>query len=89
MIRNWERDKSKPDPFIHTEQCMSFCRFWFSTRIHVSPASKLAEVRRQLAEVDEEDARRGSILHEVPGSVFIRSGLEIEEQQSVPFCVHA
>jgi len=48
---------------------------------HVYPASNLAEVRRKLAEADEEDIRRGTVPHQVPGSVFIRNGLEIEEQQ--------
>ena len=48
---------------------------------HVSLASNLAEIRRKLAEAEEEDAMRGLIPHQVPGSVFIRTGLEIEEQQ--------
>jgi len=58
---------------------------------HVYPASKLAEVRRKLAEADEVDIRQGSALHQVAGSVFIRNGLEIEEQQWVshqPSCIN-
>ena len=50
---------------------------------HVYPADSLAEVRRKLAEADEEDIRRGNTSHEVPASVFIRNGLEIEERQWV------
>ena len=46
-------------------------------------ATNLAEVRRKLAEADEEEIARGTISHQVPGSVFIRDGLDIEEQQSV------
>jgi hypothetical protein len=41
----------------------------------------MAEVRRRLAEADTQEAQRSHIPHEVPASVFIRSGLEIEEQQ--------
>ena len=58
---------------------------WFvcysSSWTHVYPASSLAEVCQKLAEVDKEDIRRGNTAHEVPGSVFIRNGLEIEDQQ--------
>ncbi|KAF9782109.1 hypothetical protein BJ322DRAFT_1009547 [Thelephora terrestris] len=64
MISCWERDKTAPNPYIHTEK-----------------AGNMAEVRRRLAEADTQDAQRGHTLHEVPASVFIRSGLEIEEQQ--------
>lgn len=41
----------------------------------------MAEVRRRLAEADKQDAQRGLAPHEVPASVFVRSGLEIEEHQ--------
>lgn len=44
-------------------------------------ATKLAEIRQKLADADTEDAKRGMIPHEVPASIFIRTGLEIEEQQ--------
>jgi len=51
---------------------------------HVHIATSLAEVRRQLAEADEEDIRRGNSPHEVPASIFIHDGLDIEERQYVP-----
>lgn len=58
---------------------------WFvcygSSWTHVYPASSLAEVHRKLAEADKEDIRRGNTAHEVPGSVFIHNGLEIEDQE--------
>lgn len=44
-------------------------------------ATKLAEIRQQLADADAENAKRGTTPHEVPASIFIRTGLEIEEQQ--------
>ena len=81
MIRNWERDKSRPNPFTHMEKGILFCMFQFFTFVYICPATKLAELCRQLAEQDEEDVRRGTIQHQVPGSVFVRNRLEIEEQQ--------
>lgn len=48
---------------------------------YVFLASNLAEVRRKLAEADEAALRQGTASPQVPGSVFIRNGLEIEEQQ--------
>ena len=44
-------------------------------------ASNLAEVWRKLAEADEVAIRQGNASQQVPGSVFVRNGLEIEEQQ--------
>lgn len=41
----------------------------------------MAEARRKLAEADQRDAQHGPAFHEVLASVFIRGGLEIEEQQ--------
>jgi hypothetical protein len=54
------------------------CNFLYA---HVSPATNLAEIRRKLAEADEIAVRQGSALEQVPVSVFVRNGLEIEEQQ--------
>ena len=80
-IRNWERDKRKPNPYTHTEKGILTYVLRFLTVTHVYTASNLAEVRRKLAEADEADTRQGTTPHQVPGSVFIRNGLEIEEQQ--------
>ena len=41
----------------------------------------MVEVRRKLAEVDQQAAQQGFIPHEVPASIFVRNGLEIEDQQ--------
>ena len=49
--------------------------------VHTHLATKLADVRQKLAEADKEDAERGLTPHEIPASVFIRTGLELEEQQ--------
>ena len=44
-------------------------------------AANTTEVRRMLAEADQQDVQQGCTPHEVPASVFVRTGLEIEEQQ--------
>lgn len=83
MIRNWELDKSSPNPYTHKEKGfvrISHCALLYT---HIFPASNFAEVRRKLAKADEEALRQGTTSHQVPASIFIRIGLEIEEQQSV------
>ena len=81
MIRDWESDKSNLNPYIHTEKGISGILHHSSLCTYICPASNLTEVRRKLAEADEEEITRGAISHQVLGSVFIRNGLEIEEQQ--------
>lgn len=44
-------------------------------------ASKVAEVRKMLAEADQQHAQKGLSPHDIPASVFVRNGLEIEEHQ--------
>ena len=89
MIRNWEHNKSSSNPYIYEEKGIFFLRYnLLHTHIHL--ASNLAEVRRQLAKADETAIRQGTASQHVPGSVFIRNGLEIEEQQLVspyPSCI--
>ena len=82
MIRNWESNKSNPNPYTHAEKGISSVPY-YSTYTHVYLATNLAEVRRKLAKADEEEIARGAISHPVPGWVFIRDGLDIEEQQLV------
>ena len=82
MIQNWESDKSSPNPYTHDEK--GTMNLWKPPpHAHISTASNFAEVRRKLAEADEEAARRETTSNEVPASVFIRNGLDIEEQQFV------
>ena len=81
MIRDWEKDQSKPNPFTYTAKGGHSCVIWQLPRgTHIRLASNLADIRQRLAEAEEEDTNRGTAPHEVPGSVFIRMGLEIEEQ---------
>lgn len=81
MIRDWESDKSNLNPYIHTEKGISGILHRSSLCTYICPASNLAEVRQELAKADEEEITCGAVSHQVPGSVFIRNGLEIEEQQ--------
>ena len=81
MIQDWESDKSNPNPYTHTETGNARISCRIALHAHIFQATNLAEVRRQLAEADEQDIARGVVSHQVPGSVFIRGGLELEEQQ--------
>lgn len=50
--------------------------------IIIPPASKISEVRLQLAQEEVADAERGKHApHKISASVFIRMGLELEDQQ--------
>lgn len=80
MIKNWERDKKNPNPYTHKEKGIFIPTLQFVMYLYY-PASNVAEVRQKLAEADEAAIRRGDASHQVPGSVFIRNGLEIEEHQ--------
>ena len=84
MIRAWESDSSNPNPYTHVEKGTSGVLHFSLSFLLDYQATNLAEVRRKLAEADEEEIARGTISHQVPGSVFVRNGLDIEEQQSVP-----
>jgi len=57
-----------------------------SYNIHACLASNLAEVRQKLAEADEEDVRRGGTPHQVPASVFIRTGWKLKINCKSVFC---
>ena len=60
MIQDWECDKSKPNPYTHTEKGIFIHVLRFS-QAHVCLASNLAEVRRKLAEADEEEDRKSVV----------------------------
>jgi hypothetical protein len=81
MIQDWERDKSNPNPYTHSEKGFFSLLYCSLPRTQGYLATNLAEVRRSLAEADEAAVRQGRVSQQVPGSIFIRLGLEIEEQQ--------
>lgn len=84
MICKWESDKSNPNPYTHTEKGFYSEIIHRTSVTYILPASNLAEVRQKLTEADKEELSRGNTSHQVPASVFVRNGLELEEQQSVP-----
>ena len=56
----------------------------FVSLIFISPVSKLSEARLRLAEGDINEAECGQYApHQVSACVFIRMGLELEDQQWV------
>ncbi|KAI0054927.1 hypothetical protein BV25DRAFT_1922257 [Artomyces pyxidatus] len=74
MISTWERDRSKPNPYAEPE-------------IHHT----LADVRLELAQQEAEEVKRGVVsLHETSASVFLSTGLDLEDQQRalVAKCKH-
>ncbi|KAF9780601.1 hypothetical protein BJ322DRAFT_1112591 [Thelephora terrestris] len=65
MVREWEADPSYPNPYISREN-----------------ASKVSKARLQLTWEEVAEAERGKeTLHKVSPSIFIRAGLELEDQQ--------
>ena len=81
MVREWERDSSRPDPYVSAERGMFFNIFGGNIS-PILPALKLSEVRLQLAQEEVSQAERGQHTpHKVSASVFIRMGLELEDQQ--------
>ena len=82
MISLWELDRTKPNPYTYTEKGIApFPTHVLPHRTNSRLATKVAEVCKQLAEADHQDAQQGCTPHEIPASVFIRSGLEIEDHQ--------
>ena len=83
MVKEWQANTSSPNPYVSNE------RGKFLT-ITLDPphlmaagsASKLSEARLRLTQEEAAEAERGQHTpHKVPASVFIRMGLELEDQQ--------
>jgi hypothetical protein len=87
MISRWEKDKTQPNPYTHTEQGIAVIFAPLLHRANPYLASNMAEVRKMLAEADQRDAKQGPTPHQMPPSIFIRHGLELEDQQYA-FFVH-
>jgi len=81
MISRWEQDKTEPNPYTYTEQGIFVVLPPLLLRVNPHIASSMAEARRRLAEADQQDTQQGSTPHAVPAWVFVRDGLDIEEQQ--------
>ncbi|TDL14200.1 hypothetical protein BD410DRAFT_691972, partial [Rickenella mellea] len=65
MVRAWEADNSQPDPYMAQ-----------------SKSTTLAAVKLDLAKQEAADAAAGEVsMHEVTASVFLATGMELEDQQ--------
>jgi hypothetical protein len=87
MVLAWDDDMTKPNPYAepHIGE-----RTTSGAVAHVNvicPGSTQAQVNKELAQEETEDARRGDIqVHEVSPNTFLRVGFELEEQQYVFSC---
>lgn len=87
-VLKWERDRTKPNPFETTQPCTlnshSYTCSKSTDTIDLVAISE-AKVRLQLAEEEKKAQELGqkSLHEEVPGSLLIWQGLDIEEQQCV------
>jgi hypothetical protein len=83
MVRRWEANSSKPNPYVSNDRGMFFFAPRQVSQLTVVPsASKVSEIRLRLAQEEAAEVERGQRApHQVSASVFIRMGLELEEQQ--------
>lgn len=84
MVKNWEIDKSKPDPYAQVEKCeqayYSFALLYNSS--YFISATTLAAVRLQLAQGEAEEVKKGTYPpHKITGSIFLKMGLDLEDRQ--------
>lgn len=81
MKRTWEMDPSKPDPYKVVEQGKLIIRTAQLVLILVRIASNLSSAKLRLT---EDEAVNAALPHKLSPSSFVRMGLELEDQQSVP-----
>lgn len=83
MVQEWEANPSCPNPYVSNDRGRVFVLFQVYPILKiVCSALKISEIRLRLAQ--EEIDRVGSgekSLHQISPSVFIRMGLELEDQQ--------
>lgn len=86
MVKEWELDRSKPNPYEEPEIRMfkSFINF-LNTANNLIEAT-LQDVRLELAKEDAADTAKGVVSpHSTSVTEFLIKGLELEEQQYVVF----
>lgn len=86
LIQAFEEDPTGPNPYEETETGKCFWRRTrcLSTDFHhrSSTAITLKDVQLELAQEEAEEVSRGVMsLHETTASVFLATGIELEEQQ--------
>lgn len=82
MVKDWETDPLCPNPYVSNERGRFFhAILWLKSHNNL-PASKILEVRLRLSQEEVTEAERGKHApHKVTPSVFVRMGLELEDQQ--------
>ena len=82
MVQEWEANSSHPNPYVSNDHG-KFFRLTLIIMTHIILlALKVSEIRLQLAEKEAVEVERGQRApHQVSASVFIRMGLELEDQQ--------
>lgn len=82
MVKDWQENTSRPNPYVLNERGMFFDSAQSLCLTIISPASKLSEAQLRLTQEEVAEAERGQhVLHKVTTSVFIQMGLELEDQQ--------
>jgi hypothetical protein len=82
MVKEWREKPSRRNPYVSKEHSMFSKVFRGYIFNIISPASKISEARLQLTQGEATKAERGhQAPHKVPASVFVRMGLELEDQQ--------
>jgi hypothetical protein len=84
MVKKWEANPSRPNPYVSKDRGRLFCFIQVPRLTVFLPASKVSEIRLRLAQEEAAEAERGQRApHQITASVFIRMGLELEDQQWV------
>ena len=82
MVDKWQVDPSCPNPYVSNDRGRFFGIF---LKLHLTvrlPALKLMEVQLRLTREEVADKEHGQHApHKISASVFIRMGLELEDQQ--------
>ena len=83
MVRDWEADPSCPNLYVSNDRGMAFLTLSQSLKLtHVRSALKISEIRLRLAQEEAEEAENGQRTpHQISASVFVRMGIELEDQQ--------
>lgn len=85
MIKDWEEDPQKPNPFEEPDTCKyEYYDGSCATVLMLSIALNTGEVRLELAKEDAADVARGVERgHDTTPSKFLMQGLDLEDQQYV------
>jgi hypothetical protein len=88
LVREWEQDNTKVNPYAEPVNSMYFgfhqLRTPFDSRLPLATTER--DIRLQMVKEEEAEASRGILPpHDISPSLFLHAGLELEQQQSVIF----